>query len=258
MLIIIDGYEFFKRARVHVDECIITLNKFVDALNVQTREAVGDLTIEDVPPYTYDSLIHSSYYYLFAFSNDKLIGFMEYEYQNADKIELKYIYIDERYRHLGYGEKLLTRLLDTIDSYACERIVLTTCGSFIPAMKLYTKLGFKPTSVIYKHIPTFDNVDVDPASKEIVVCDKQGNPIDCTKEYDLIWIYLKDDENLMTNLKYMNSLRFKMKYNLSCGVVFMFVITTQNVNPIKDTDYHRLNIDMKLKIEPEVFNISYD
>ncbi len=78
--------------------------------------------------------------------NEKLIGYV-ISFLSVDVCDIMKIAVDEEYRHLGYGKKLLELLKSSVDT----NIMLEVRVSNVAAIKFYEKNGFKIISTRKKY-----------------------------------------------------------------------------------------------------------
>ena len=86
-----------------------------------------------------------------AILNDERIGFVDGMIVNQT-LELNEIYVDNRYRRHGIGEKLLKEIILIAKSKGINRIVFQTEPDNIPMQKLGKKIGFKLKVLTYEKI----------------------------------------------------------------------------------------------------------
>ena len=77
--------------------------------------------------------------------NNKIIGFITYSiiYERAEVID---IIIDEKERKKGYGNKLLSKVIEIAKESNCTNITMEVNVNNESAIKLYKKNGFKIVS----------------------------------------------------------------------------------------------------------------
>lgn len=74
--------------------------------------------------------------------NNKVVGFIKYRQNNEKDYSLSEMWVDEEYRGRGVASFMMTKMLDNLDTKVETKITLRVHKDN-PAMKLYTKLGFK-------------------------------------------------------------------------------------------------------------------
>ena len=75
--------------------------------------------------------------------NNEIIGFIDYSHI-YDKAELNYIFINEKYRRLGYAQKLFNHMLNDLSNVI--NITLEVNVNNLAAIKFYEKNDFKIVS----------------------------------------------------------------------------------------------------------------
>ncbi len=113
---------------------------------------------EDIPIITSLALkLHDNYIFnLDTYSNclvleeDNIIGFISYSiiYDRAEIID---VIIDEKYRHKGYGKKLVSEVIGLASDNNCNNITLEVNESNKAAIKLYKNMGFEIVGVRKKY-----------------------------------------------------------------------------------------------------------
>lgn len=84
--------------------------------------------------------------------NKKVFGYM-LVIMMYEEFHIGSICIDENYRNLGYGEKLLKSFFDITDSFGYDTTLEVRYDNY-SAIKLYEKLGFEKSGIrknYYKH-----------------------------------------------------------------------------------------------------------
>lgn len=87
--------------------------------------------------------------------NNEIIGYLNYSVM-YDKAELNYIYVCEKYRQKGIGEKMIQYLLS--ECHFCHNITLEVKKINMPAINLYKKYGFKECAVRKNYYQGIDGI----------------------------------------------------------------------------------------------------
>lgn len=87
------------------------------------------------------------------FSENNEIGFLAYSIY-YDRIELDYIFINEKYRNKGYASNLLEYLIEEANKF--DNITLEVNINNISAINLYKKYGF---TIVAKRSKYYGNDD---------------------------------------------------------------------------------------------------
>lgn len=77
-----------------------------------------------------------------AVLDSKVVGFIKYRQNNEKDYSLSEMWVDKEYRGRGVASFMMTKMLDNLDTKVKTKISLRVHKDN-PAMKLYTKLGFK-------------------------------------------------------------------------------------------------------------------
>lgn len=75
-----------------------------------------------------------------------IVGFLAYT-TLYEKYEIEYLYVEETYRKKGYGEKLLSFLIEEAIKNKAENITLEVESQNIAALSLYQKMGFEIAAI---------------------------------------------------------------------------------------------------------------
>ena len=102
---------------------ISIINKFLEKFNV---------SINDIGVF--------SHYCLYT-DGDEIMGFLNYDLI-YDRIEIAYIYIEEKYRKKGFASNLIEYLIDIAKEKKCSNISLEVNENNTSAINLYIKNGF--------------------------------------------------------------------------------------------------------------------
>ena len=73
----------------------------------------------------------------------KVVGCICYEQINADTVEMHRLAVDDKFRGLKIGRKLVQALIDTAKENGFDNLFLETSNAQINANKLYQKMDFK-------------------------------------------------------------------------------------------------------------------
>ena len=84
-----------------------------------------------------------------AYVNDEVAGCIGLRRFDANRCELKRLYIRPAFRHLGLGVLLSQKVITDARQIGYDKILLDTLSSMTPAMNLYKKLGFQEISAYY-------------------------------------------------------------------------------------------------------------
>jgi ribosomal protein S18 acetylase RimI-like enzyme len=84
-----------------------------------------------------------------AYVNDEVAGCIGLRRFDANRCELKRLYIRPAFRHLGLGVMLSQKVITDARQIGYDKILLDTLSSMTPAMNLYKKLGFQEISAYY-------------------------------------------------------------------------------------------------------------
>lgn len=87
--------------------------------------------------------------------NNEIIGYLNYSII-YDKAELNYIYVSEKYRKKGIGEKMIQYLLSECE--LCNNITLEVKKTNIPAINLYKKYGFIECAIRKNYYQGIDGI----------------------------------------------------------------------------------------------------
>lgn len=94
-----------------------------------------------------------------AFSNDKLVGFIETSKEEWNsRLRVSNILIEKEYRHLKIGTKLMGRVKKYAKDNGFRQIVLETQSCNVNAIKFYLKNGF---SIIGLDAYSYSNEDIE-------------------------------------------------------------------------------------------------
>lgn len=100
-----------------------------------------------------DNIKNKEYDYLVVDVNKELVGFARLA-QNSECTQISAIGILEEYRDLGYGQKLLNAINDTIKvKRECWKYSLIVRRSNAVAINMYTKCGYKKVDEIKCYYP---------------------------------------------------------------------------------------------------------
>ena len=105
-------------------------------------------TIDEIKEYVFEEVQKGSKILLLK-EDSELIGYVSYEIKNKLKkvLWIDELVIKEKYRHQGYGTKLMDELVKRNDY---DRMELN-CWSFNEnAIKFYEKLGYKEQRIIFE------------------------------------------------------------------------------------------------------------
>ena len=99
-------------------------------------------------------------YAIGLFDNDKLIGFVEGNYEEWHQCyRITNIFIDDSYRHQGYGQILMKEMIERSQKrYSVRAIVLETQSCNYPAISFYKKMGF---SLVGLDTLSYSNSDIE-------------------------------------------------------------------------------------------------
>ena len=81
--------------------------------------------------------------FLVAKIRDQVVGCIAYKKIAEDTVEMYRASVDEDFRGLKIGEKLVNELLNYAKSEGYQKMYLITGCAQVPAIKLYQKLGFQ-------------------------------------------------------------------------------------------------------------------
>ena len=81
--------------------------------------------------------------FLVAKIRDQVVGCIAYKKIAEDTVEMYRASVDEDFRGLKIGEKLVNELLNYAKSDGYQKMYLITGCAQVPAIKLYQKLGFQ-------------------------------------------------------------------------------------------------------------------
>ena len=81
--------------------------------------------------------------FLVAKIRDRVVGCIAYKKIAEDTVEMYRASVDEDFRGLKIGEKLVNELLNYAKSEGYQKMYLITGCAQVPAIKLYQKLGFQ-------------------------------------------------------------------------------------------------------------------
>jgi diamine N-acetyltransferase len=86
------------------------------------------------------------------YDEDTLIGFATHGFDDENnRYEMVSIMLGHQHQGKGYGKASLKSVLDEMAKmYGCKEIYLTTAPGNEPAIRVYEKLGFKPTGESFK------------------------------------------------------------------------------------------------------------
>lgn len=86
------------------------------------------------------------------YDGDRLIGFATHGFDDENnRYEMVSIMLGHQHQGKGYGKASLKAVLDEMaEMYGCKEIYLTTAPGNEPAIRVYEKLGFKPTGESFK------------------------------------------------------------------------------------------------------------
>lgn len=77
--------------------------------------------------------------------------------------------LGHKYQGMGYGKAALKAILDEMEHmYGCEEIYLTTAPTNEAAIRVYEKIGFKPTGESFKAFVVEDVYRLDISLPESV------------------------------------------------------------------------------------------
>ncbi|PKM64330.1 MAG: GNAT family N-acetyltransferase [Firmicutes bacterium HGW-Firmicutes-20] len=86
-----------------------------------------------------------------AYVDGEIAGCVGLRRFDANRCELKRLYIREKYRHLGLGQQLSLKVIDDARQIGYQQILLDTLSTMTPAMNLYRKLGFRQIAAYYNN-----------------------------------------------------------------------------------------------------------
>jgi ribosomal protein S18 acetylase RimI-like enzyme len=86
-----------------------------------------------------------------AYVDGEVAGCVGLRRFDANRCELKRLYIREKYRHLGLGQQLSLKVIDDARQIGYQQILLDTLSTMTPAMNLYRKLGFRQIAAYYNN-----------------------------------------------------------------------------------------------------------
>ncbi|MBS3087376.1 GNAT family N-acetyltransferase [Candidatus Pacearchaeota archaeon] len=87
--------------------------------------------------------------FLFAFHENKKVGYLKYSYPQDDSkkrnMNINYVYVDLKYRRRGIAKELIKRFMVLAKERGCVWVDLWTSKDIelMKATKMYRKLGFK-------------------------------------------------------------------------------------------------------------------
>jgi diamine N-acetyltransferase len=99
-----------------------------------------------------------------------LVGFATHGLDNEHgRYEMVSIMLGHKYQGMGYGKAALKAILEEMEElYGCEEIYLTTSPTNEAAIRVYEKLGFKPTGESFKAFVEEDVYRLDVSRHESV------------------------------------------------------------------------------------------
>ena len=84
------------------------------------------------------------------FIEDKSVGYLEYLIM-YDRMEIENIFVDEKYRHQGIGNKLMSYLISIAIETRVVNITLEVRETNEPAKRLYKKFGFREVALRHNY-----------------------------------------------------------------------------------------------------------
>lgn len=81
----------------------------------------------------------------------KIIGCVAYHRLNAERCEMKRLFVSEKFRHLRAGVLLVEKILDAAKNDGYKEIVLDTIKPLQSAIRLYKKFGFVEIPPYYQN-----------------------------------------------------------------------------------------------------------
>jgi len=118
---------------------------YLNLINVFTLNA-RNISINEFEKWYDNAMTPSSLIYVLLNDQKKLIGtgkiIIEYKFNNnlTRMGHIEDVVIDEKYRGMGYGQKIINHLINIGKNHACYKIVLSCNDNNI---KFYQKSGFK-------------------------------------------------------------------------------------------------------------------
>lgn len=94
-------------------------------------------------------------FYIVAKYNDEIIGFAGI-WKSIDDIHITNIVVKKDFRKNGIGTLLLQKLISLTNQFHYKELTLEVNSSNIPAIKLYSKFGFKKLGIRKKY---YNNTD---------------------------------------------------------------------------------------------------
>lgn len=94
-------------------------------------------------------------FYIVAKYNDEIIGFSGI-WKSIDDIHITNIVVKKDFRKNGIGTLLLQKLISLTNQFHYKELTLEVNSSNIPAIKLYSKFGFKKLGIRKKY---YNNTD---------------------------------------------------------------------------------------------------
>ena len=88
---------------------------------------------------------NNTQYYL-AKMKDKVVGFVDIEFE-TELAKLVAVYVQPNYRKKGVGTKITKDALQKIRAAGYTRTILLVREDNLPALRIYRKLGFKPSEL---------------------------------------------------------------------------------------------------------------
>ena len=105
--------------------------------------------------YTPFNTLDSIHDVILVYDNDTIVGSGSYKLYDNETVEIKRIYIDEPYRGLGLGHKLMLCLETDAREAGFQYAILETGAPLVAATCLYVKRGYTiiPNYGQYKDMP---------------------------------------------------------------------------------------------------------
>ncbi|WP_449537630.1 GNAT family N-acetyltransferase [Ferdinandcohnia sp. Marseille-Q9671] len=133
----------------------VTEKNFYDVINLKSDEN------QEKYIQIYERWVGSNTYFLAAcqvfgftpkaiYDGETLIGFTSHGYQKeTNRYELISMMLGHKYQGKGYGVPVLQAIIeDMVTSYSCNEIYLSVIYNNERAIRIYEKVGFKPTGEV--------------------------------------------------------------------------------------------------------------
>lgn len=118
--------------------------------DVQIVNEIAQETLNENYPATFFKTIHDHWPegFLVAHDNGALIGFIVGVISDAHKARILMLVVRERYRRTGIAKILLRAFISSCVLMRINQITLEVRANNIPAINLYSKLGFRLTETL--------------------------------------------------------------------------------------------------------------